>query len=48
MKYHELLELYKKKQLGEEQREKVEQDIERHEAISEYKKKMRQMILQNV
>lgn len=36
MKYHELLELYKKKQLGEEQREKVEQDIERHEAISEY------------
>ena len=36
MKYHELLELYKKKQLGEEQRQKVEQDIERHEAISEY------------
>ena len=36
MKYHELLELYKKKELGEEQREMVEQDIERHEAISEY------------
>lgn len=36
MKYHELLELYKKKKLGEEQREMVEQDIERHEAISEY------------
>ena len=36
MKYHELLELYQKKELGEEQREMVEQDIERHEAISEY------------
>ena len=36
MKYHELLELYKKKELGEEQREMVERDIERHEAISEY------------
>lgn len=36
MKYHELLKLYKKKKLGEEQREMVEQDIERHEAISEY------------
>lgn len=36
MRYHELLELYKKKELGEEQREMVEQDIERHEAISEY------------
>lgn len=36
MKYHELLELYKKKELGEEQREMVEQDLERHEAISEY------------
>ena len=36
MKYRELLELYKKKELGEEQREMVEQDIERHEAISEY------------
>ena len=36
MKYHELLELYKKKELSEEQREMVEQDIERHEAISEY------------
>ena len=36
MKYHELLELYKKKELGEEQREMVERDLERHEAISEY------------
>ena len=36
MKYHELLELYKKKELGEEQRKMVEQDLERHEAISEY------------
>lgn len=36
MKYHELLELYKKKELGEEQMEMLEQDIERHEAISEY------------
>lgn len=36
MKYRELLELYKKKELGEEQREMVERDIERHEAISEY------------
>lgn len=36
MKYHELLELYKKKELSEEQREMVEQDIERYEAISEY------------
>ena len=47
MKYHELLELYKKKKLGEEQREMVEQDIERHEAIIK-KKKMRQMISQSV
>lgn len=36
MKYHELLELYKKKELGEEQRKKVERDIEQYEAISEY------------
>ena len=36
MKYHELLELYKKKELGEEQREMVARDLERHEAISEY------------
>ncbi len=36
MKYHELLELYRKKELGEEERAMVEQDIERHEAISEY------------
>lgn len=36
MKYHELLELYKKKELSGEQQEMVEQDIERHEAISEY------------
>lgn len=36
MRYYELLELYKKKELGEEQRRMVEQDIERHEAISEY------------
>ena len=27
MKYHELLELYKKKELSEEQREMVEQDL---------------------
>lgn len=36
MKYHELLELYKKKALNEEQMKKVEQDIERQEAIGEY------------
>ena len=36
MKYHELLELYKRKELSGEQQEMVEQDIERHEAISEY------------
>mgnify|MGYP005797453609 CR=1 FL=1 len=36
MKYDELLELYKKKELSGEQQEMVEQDIERHEAISEY------------
>ena len=36
MRYNELLELYKKKELGEEQREMVERDLERHEAISEY------------
>ena len=36
MKYYELLELYKKKELKEEQRKMVERDIERHEAISEY------------
>lgn len=36
MRYHELLELYKKKALNEEQMKKVEQDIERQEAIGEY------------
>lgn len=36
MKYHELLELYKKKELGEEQCRMVERDIEKHQAISEY------------
>lgn len=36
MKYHKLLELYKKKALNEEQMKKVEQDIERQEAIGEY------------
>lgn len=36
MKYHELLELYKKKALNEEQMKKVEQDIKRQEAIGEY------------
>lgn len=48
MKYHELLELYKRKELGEEQREKVKQDIERHAAISEYLfEKEEEDILQN-
>ena len=36
MKYHELIELYKKKELNEEEMKRVEQDIERQEAISEY------------
>ena len=36
MRYRELLELYRKKELGEQERERVEQDIEKHEAISEY------------
>lgn len=36
MRYHELIELYKKKELSEQERQRVEQDIERHEAISEY------------
>ena len=36
MKYRELLELYDKKKLPEELQKKVEQDIERQEAISEY------------
>ena len=36
MKYHELIELYKKKELNEEEMQKVERDIERQEAISEY------------
>ena len=36
MRYRELLELYRKKELGEQEREMVEQDIEKHEAISEY------------
>ena len=36
MKYKELLELYKQGKLEEEKRKKVEQDIEKHEAIGEY------------
>lgn len=36
MRYRELLELYRKKELGEQEREMVEQEIEKHEAISEY------------
>lgn len=36
MKYHELIELYKKKELSEEEMHRVEKDIERQEAISEY------------
>ena len=36
MRYRELLELYRKKELGEQEREMVEQDIEKHEAISDY------------
>lgn len=36
MKYKELLELYKQGKLEEEKRKKVEQDIEKHEAISDY------------
>ncbi len=36
MKYGELIELYKKGKLEEEKRKMVENDIERHEAISEY------------
>ena len=36
MRYHELIELYKKKELSEQERQRVEQDIERQEAISEY------------
>ena len=36
MKYSELIELYKKNELPEQQREQIEYDIERQEAISEY------------
>lgn len=36
MTYHELIELYKKGKLSEEQKEIVEKDIERQEAISEF------------
>ena len=36
MSYHELIELYKAKELSEQERQRVEQDIERQEAISEY------------
>lgn len=36
MKYRELLELYKKKQLNEEQAEQVKADIEKQEAIGDY------------
>ena len=36
MTYRELIELYKNEKLEEKQREIVKNDIERHEAISEY------------
>ena len=36
MTYRELINLYKNGKLDEEQKAKVEQDIERQEAISEY------------
>lgn len=36
MKYSELIELYKKNELPEQQREQIEYDIERQEAIAEY------------
>lgn len=36
MKYSELIELYKKNELPEQQRRQIEYDIERQEAISEY------------
>lgn len=36
MTYHELIDLYKRGKLNEEQKETVEKDIERQEAISEY------------
>ena len=36
MTYRELIDLYKNGKLNEEQKAKVEKDIERQEAISEY------------
>lgn len=36
MRYHELIELYKKNELDEIQKKRVEADLEKHEAISEY------------
>ena len=36
MKYSELIELYKKNELPEQQQKQIEYDIERQEAISEY------------
>lgn len=36
MKYSELIELYKTGKLSEEEKKKVEYDIERQNAISEY------------
>ena len=36
MKYNELINLYKKGELDEENKKNIEYDIERHEAISEY------------
>ena len=36
MKYKELIELYKNGRLSEEERKKIEEDIEKQEAISEY------------
>ena len=36
MKYKELLRLYKEGKLNEQQRQQIEQDIQRQDAISEY------------
>ena len=36
MKYKELIELYRSGRLSEEERKKIEEDIEKQEAISEY------------
>ncbi len=36
MKYSELIQLYKKNELPEQQQKQIEYDIERQEAIAEY------------